>query len=267
MRTVNAFRMRITAPLSLLLSAFTAALPAGCATLQQNMAESKQAHIIAGKQIHLTDMNGSYRFCEIGLITGTSMGNAVSNIYNTSGVFDPTPEQFAALNADALAKETDSRKVWLNQVRRWAFDEFWAFEVGDERQFGQIKASWMGVVGVEDLEKATVKGSYSAGRIYRNSKFQYNKGSKVYLLTAPDGGVFVMQSYTDHWDPGLTKAGLDDLGTKLKLPAGWGYKVKVLDRDLTVVPAAPDHLALVLQDDLHNTYEGCDNGAACNFTP
>jgi len=41
----------------------------------------------------------------------------------------------------------------------------------------------------------------------------------------------------------------------------------MLDRDLIIQPPAPNRTALVLQDDLHDTYEGCDSGAACNYTP
>jgi hypothetical protein len=62
-------------------------------------------------------------------------------------------------------------------------------------------------------------------------------------------------------------AGLPELGSKLTLPPGWKFRVKTLDRDLTVIPPAPNHMAFVLPDDLHNTYQGCGADAACNYTP
>jgi len=240
---------------------------AGCASLQENMDASRKEFYIPGKEIHVTDMRGEYRFCEVGLITATSKGNAIANIWNTTGTSDPTPDQFAALNPKQTAKEYHARKAWLNPVRHWTFDEFWCYEAGVERQFGEIKGTWMGVVGAEAIMKATVKGSYYPGYIYRNSKFKFNKGSEVYLLDAPDGEVFVMQSYTDHFDKRITKANLPNLGTILTLPAGWKFRTKVVEQDLTVTPPAPGHLAHVLQDNLHNTYEGSDGGKAFNFIP
>ncbi len=252
--------------LPLLCLALCTMLVTGCAGLKENLDQSRQEHLVPGKQIHLTGMRG-YRFCEVGLITGTSKSNAVANIWNTTGACDPTPEQFAALDAEKLAKETDSRKVWLNPVRHWMFDEFWCFEAGDDRAFGDIRATWMGVVGAEAIMKATVKGSFYPGYIYRDSKFKYNRGSEVYLLDAPDGEVFILQSYTDHWDKSLTEAGLKDLGGKLELPSGWKFRAKVLDRDLEVSQIKHDMLAHVLQDNLHNTYQGADGGKAFSYIP
>mgnify|MGYP006316067313 CR=1 FL=1 len=42
---------------------------------------------------------------------------------------------------------------------------------------------------------------------------------------------------------------------------------KTLDRDLVVKAPEPEHLAHVLQDDLHNTYQGSDGGKAFNYIP
>ena len=137
-------------------------------TAQQNIERSRDEHLIPGREIHLKEMR-AYRFCEVGLITGTTQENAVANIWNTTGVFDPTPEQFAGLDPEVLAKETGAIKIWLNPVRHWMFDVFDVWEVGDERVFNGIKATWMGVVGAEDMMKATVEGSYFAGYIYRRA--------------------------------------------------------------------------------------------------
>ena len=147
------------------------------------------------------------------------------------------------------------------------FDEFDVWEVGDDRDFGGIKATWMGVVGAEDMMKATVHGSYYPGYIYRNNAFTFNEGSEVYLLDAPDGEVFIMQSFTAQFDESLTKDNLAQLGSKLTLPDGWAFRAKVLDRNLEVSTAATGHLAHVLQDNLHNTYQGSDGGKAFSYLP
>lgn len=235
-------------------------------TVEQNTESSRQEHLIAGREIHMENMR-AYRFCEIGLITGTSQDNAVANIWNTTGVFDPTPEQFATLDAYVLARQTQSLTVWLNPVRHWMFDEFDVWEVGNDRDFGGITATWMGVVGAEVMMKATVHGSYFPGYIHRNNAFTFNEGSEVYLLDSPDGEVFVMQSFTALFDGSLTKDNLAQLGTKLAVPDGWAFRAKTLDRDLKVSTVETGHLAHVLQDNLHNTYQGSDGGNAFNYVP
>ena len=84
----------------------------------------------------------------------------------------------------------------------------------------------------------------------------------------PDGKVLVMQSWTNFTNKGETADSLKDLGSQFKLlPPGWKFRTKVLDRDLTVEPPAPSHLAYVTQDEFNNTYQGCGYDTACNYVP
>ena len=115
------------------------------------------------------------------------------------------------------------------------FDEFDVWEVGDDQDFGGIKMTWMGVVDVASLKKAITGGNYFAGYIHRDNAYTYNEGSEVYLLDAPDGEVFVMQSYNAHTDDGLdAEEEPATLADRLTLPEGWTFRVKTLDRDLVV---------------------------------
>lgn len=234
-------------------------------TAQQNIDASRKEHIVPGREMHLKDMRG-YRFCEVGLITGTRKGNAVGNIWNTTGASDPTPEQFAALDAGTIAKENHAPRAWLNPVRRWMYDEVDAWEIGEDRQFDGLKTTWMAVASTDTMK--TVQHPFIPGHIYRNNAFTFKKGSEVYLLDAPDGEVFVLQSFTQAFDPSLTKDNLAELGGKLSLPDGWAFRSKVLDRDLRIsAPESSGHLAHIVQDDLHNTYQGSDGGKAFTYIP
>jgi len=47
-------------------------------TVQQNIDSSREEHLIPGREIHMQDMR-AYRFCEIGLITGTAMPSTTSH--------------------------------------------------------------------------------------------------------------------------------------------------------------------------------------------
>ena len=206
------------------------------ASLEQNMTAARHEHLVPGREIHMQDMRG-YRFCEVGLITGTGQDNAI-------------------------ARENGALRAWLNPVRRWMFDRLDVWEAGEDRTFGGITGTWTGVVDAATMMQATVQGSYDPGYIYRKSSFTYIKGSEVYLLEAPDGEVFVMQSFNRHWNPSLSEDNLAHLGGQLELPGGWGFRAETLDKDLEVSSATHDNLAHVLQDNLHNVYQGSDAGRA-----
>ena len=76
-----------------------------------------------------------------------------------------------------------------------------------------------------------------------------------------------MQSYASEVDPKLSFDQLSQLGSRLKLPAGWTFEAKTLDQDLTVDPRNANGLAHIIRDELHNVYEGCGFDAACNYVP
>jgi hypothetical protein len=227
------------------------------ASLEQHMMAARDEHLVPGREIHLRDMRG-YRFCEVGLITGDSGGTAIANIWNTTGACDPTPERLDALDAATLARENGAMRAWIDPVRQWTFDRLDLQEAGDDRAFGDLTGTWIGAADAP----AAGQGSYDPGYVYRSEAYTFTGGSEVFVLDAPDGEAFVLQSFTRHWDPGLTEDNLRHLGSRLELPDGWGFRVEVLDRDMEVSSAGHDHLAHVMQDDLHNVYQGSDVGRA-----
>jgi hypothetical protein len=232
------------------------------ASLEQSMTAARQEHVVPGREIHLQGMRG-YRFCEVGLITGTSQDNAIANIWNTTGACDPTPEQFDTLDAEAIAREHGAVGAWLNPVAHWMFDQLDVREAGYDRKFGCITGTWMGVTGAATLTQVADLRSYFPGYIYRNDAFTvtFKAGSEVYLLDAPDGEMFLMQSFTLHGDPTLREKELAHLYNRLDLPDGWGFRAESLDQDVEV-SSNIDSLAHVLHDDLHNVYLGSDAGRA-----
>lgn len=231
------------------------------ASLEQNMAAARHEQLVPGREVHMQDMRG-YPFCEVGLITGTTPNNAIANIWNTTGACEPTSEQFDALDADTIARENGALRTWLNPVRHWMFDRLDVGEAGNDRTFGDITGTWLGVGAAKSMDDTT-QGSYNPSYVYRNNAFTFtfNKGSEVYVLDAPDGEMFVMQSFTQHWDSTLSEGDLAHLSSRLDLPGGWGFRTVMLDHDLQV-SSNIDNLAHVLQDDLHNVYQGSDVGRA-----
>jgi hypothetical protein len=72
-----------------------------------------------------------------------------------------------------------------------------------------------------------------------------------------------MQTYTNLVDAGLSQATLPGLGQRLKLPAGWDFKVKTLERNLILHARGVAH---IVSDDLENIYQGCTEDVS-NFDP
>ena len=236
-------------------------------TAQQNMERAHEAHWIPDKKISMDNMRG-HRFAEVALFSGTSEENAVADFYNSTGVDDPTPSRFATLDKDKIAQENKAIGVFLNPPRYWMFDELRVFEAGDDREFNGITMTWMGVVDLAGLKKGIIGGNYFPGYIHRDNSYRYNKGSEVYLLDAPGGEVFIMQSYNAHTDEGLaSEQSPGTLGSRITLPEGWQFRAKTLADDLVVSQDKTGKMAQVIQDDLLNRYQGSDGGKAFNYIP
>ena len=51
-----------------------------------------------------------------------------------------------------------------------------------------------------------------------------------------------------------------------KLPAGWKFRVVVLDRDLVIAPGKADVISQIFQDEFENTFDYVGDGSS-NFQP
>lgn len=224
----------------------------------EEMTAARQEHLVPGREIHLRDMRG-YRFCEVGLITGSSETTAIANIWNTTGACDPTPEQIEALDAATIAAGSGTQAAWLSPPTYWMFDRLDVRQAGDDRTFGGITGTWMGMTSAATLLRATGPGSYYPAYVYRDKTFTYHRGSEVYVLDAPDGEMFIMLSIARRRDSTLSEHDLRRLAGRLDLPDGWGFHAETLDQDMAV-SSNPDNLAHVVRDSLGNVYQGSDVG-------
>jgi len=88
--------------------------------------------------------------------------------------------------------------------------------------------------------------------VARDTIWTYKAGKEIYTLTAPNGDVYVMQSYAQIKDPALTIKQLPQLGSKLTLPSGWTYGTETLTEHLDL---DSNGLATVVNEDYYDSYQ------------
>lgn len=227
-----------------------------------------------GLVVH-TEAARDYAYCEIAPIVANPKGGVIAQFYNTTGTEGPgsrcPAEVFASINGKALAEKLAAASVYMNPTpqtarRHWVMDENWVYVVGETVDFDGVKATWMASMSPRQMLSATA-APYGPVEIHRQSKYLYKAGSTVFLMRAPGNKVWVMQSYATEVDKDLSFDKLPQLGSKLKLPAGWTFEAKKLTKDLTIDPRNAKGVAHIVRDDHYNVYEGCGFDKACNYVP
>jgi hypothetical protein len=196
------------------------------------------------------------RYCEV-LLLRKGEGGFSAEVWNTMGMSDCPPDQWAALDADTIAAERDAVAAILNGPRYWTLDSIDTdLRAGaPETTFGDIGMFQAATLDLgEDLPSQV---PYTERSVARDTVFGFDEGSEVYELVGPDGATYVMQARSQIVDEGLEESDLVGLGDRLDLPDGWAYRVRTLDAPLSV--QSSDGVAVVIQDDLQNTYQRVDD--------
>jgi hypothetical protein len=175
-----------------------------------------------------------------------------AEVYGTQMLNDCPQELWQSLDADAIAKEMGAVFVKLNGPRYWLLDGLGAKVAVVEPVFRDFNGITMRRIAVIDLGADYSPGSYVERKINRGAVFYWDAGKKVYELVNPEGVSYVMQARCIGVDPSISEESLDSLGDKLSLPAGWSYRIRVLDAEMIVDTTA--HIATVLQDEFENSY-------------
>lgn len=194
------------------------------------------------------------RYCEI-LYGKRHWLKMEVKVFNTQGLNLCPEDQWAKLTKESIAKQYDASFVMLNGPRYWVMDEIKAAgsTVNNIKEsFGGIEMHLRATVQLSLLKQLMGSKNYSPNEIVRTTAWVYRAGSPIYELVAPNGDVYVMQSYSQIVNPALKMQDLANLAQQLKMPAGWSFKSRILDQDLTLVA---NGIAYVLQDDLMNSYQ------------
>jgi len=175
-----------------------------------------------------------------------------ADVYGTQMINDCPAELWDTLNADEIAKDMGALFVKLNGPRYWMLDGLGTKVAFVEPVMREFNGLMMRRIATVDLGDTPASLSYEERYVNRGAVFFFDAGSVVYELINPDGKAYIMQAYCVGVDPTLNQSNLGDLAGRLKLPAGWAFRSRILDEELVV--DTTDHPATVVQDELENTY-------------
>ena len=189
------------------------------------------------------------RYCEILELRGTPP-NAQIVVWNTIAHNTCPAAQWESLDATQLAQELGATAVILNGPRHFLMDSVTA-TVGPTRVFHGLRMTRVATIPIRSAAQLA-QTPFTDRTIARRNTWSWKRGRRVFELVAPGGDVYVMQSYAQIRDPGLTISDLPRLGRRLNLPDGWRYRTRILRSDLDLVARGK---ATVIQDELQNTYQ------------
>lgn len=191
------------------------------------------------------------RYCEVIFVHGLSS----IEVYSTMGLNDCPDEKWKRLDEDALKKKFNLDAVVLNGPRYWVFDSLEAHSI--------VETKFLTLSGLEFHLLAHIKNvlfvllkdkkPYYEFEVARQTVWIYEPNNLIYELIAPNGAVYIMQSYSLRKKTQQTITSLSTLGQHLQLPKGWTFKTGTIQRELRV--PTENNTAIVLQDDFENTYQ------------
>lgn len=187
---------------------------------------------------------------------------------NTLGLTDQVSDaefdaEFRALDPDQLKVHFHGDAVWMNGPRSALMDSFTAsvLEDGKITMVGEIPMRTVATLSIPNLDEflGGKRPPYTETTVGRSTEWVFKRGSEVYQLVSPTGGIYTMRSASQHVDPSMTVDKLAALGERLQLPDGWKYQARTLEEDLVVRAQRGGAEALIVLDEYENNYQRIDN--------
>jgi hypothetical protein len=215
------------------------------------------------------------RFIEIFLAhRDAKTGKLVAECYNTMftskgipGSKDTAPQALVeGLDFEKMKKDLGVLGASLNGPKLWTSD--WTeIDIGVERDFNGLKAAWVAQLSMGDNAKGVAETvPYQPTPIARKSGVGWNKGTTVILLDDAEGNTWLMKGFQMGLKPEYS---YDEFiargqGQFKKLPAGWKFRVKTLEKDLIEIPEGGK--ATIMADEFFNVYDKTGPGMS-NYQP
>ncbi len=246
--------------------------------------ESAAAPAVAPESVLMHDGDGAVykrftgmhqvRYLEIFLAgREASSGKLVAPTYNTmfiEGAYaaskDTAPQALVeGIDLAQLKKDYNLAGASLNGPKIWTPD--WSdADIGKVREFNGIKAPWVGKMYMDNAGPVSNVTSYKPMVFVRKSQLGWNKGTTVMILDDADGNTYVMKGFQQGLKPQHTYAQFMAAGQSnfKKLPEGWKFRVKTLDKDLIETPE--NGQAQLVADEFFNVYDKTGPGMS-NYKP
>lgn len=215
------------------------------------------------------------RFVEIFLADHEAKtGKLVAACYNTSlypnavpASRDTAPQAWAeSLDFDKIKKEYGVLGASLNGPKLWMPD--WVeIQNGVTREFNGRKVPWVAQLDMGDNTSGVSESTpYKSITIARDSGIGWNKGTTALLLDDAEGNTWIMKGFQVGLKPAYTFEQFVAAGQSQfkKLPPGWKFRVKVLEKDLVERPEGG--VATIMTDEFFNVYDKTGPGMS-NYKP
>jgi hypothetical protein len=213
------------------------------------------------------------RYIEMFLAAHDETGKLVAACYNSmfspEGIpasKDTAPQKLAeGLDVDKLKNDYGVLGASLNGPKLWLPD--WAgIDIGVARDFNGIHTAWVAQLNMDKSAGVSESTPYESMTIARKSGVGWNKGTTALLLDDAEGNTWIMKGFQLGLKPQQTyeqfvAAGA---GNFKKLPPGWKFRIKVLDRDLIEKPEGG--VATIMPDEFFNVYDKTGPGMT-NYKP
>jgi len=217
---------------------------------------------VGAKYVRVKNMH-KVRFIEIFLAgREAKTGNMVAACYNTMFTHEGIPASkntapqtlVQGLDFAKLKKAYGVLGASLNGPKLWLPD--WSdIDAGVERDFNGIKAAWVAQLNMGTNTSVGESTPYKPMTIARKSGMGWNKGTTVLLLDDADGNTWIMKGFQVGLKPQYTYEQFVAAGQSQfkKLPAGWKFRIKTLEKDLVETPEGG--VATIMPDEFFNVYD------------
>ncbi|MEY4364678.1 MAG: hypothetical protein RLZZ305_22 [Actinomycetota bacterium] len=180
-------------------------------------------------------------------------GKLQAEVYGTQMLNDCPQELWQTLVADEIAREMGAVFARLNGPRHWVLDGLGTKVATVEPVLREFNGLLMRRLATVDLGESPAAAPYTERAVDRGATFFWDAGRPVYELVNPQGTTYVMQALCIGVDPTMNDPeALANLGSRLAMPEGWSYRVRVPDTEL--ISDTTTHVATVLQDEFENSY-------------
>jgi hypothetical protein len=169
------------------------------------------------------------------------------------------------LDFEAMKAQYGILGASLNGPKIWLTDWFDA-EMGVTRDFNGIEATWCAQLNMGDKTNVNKIASYSPQHIARKSSAGWNKGTTALLIDDAEGNTWIMKGFELGIHPQHTYEEFVAKGASnfKELPAGWKFRIKVLDKDYVETPETG--VATIMADEFFNVYDLTGPGMG-NYKP